>query len=412
MYLIYTFLLATALLVASPYFLLRFRRYMPALRDRLGYLKIPRFHRSIWVHAVSVGEVKAVQQLTERLRLAYPGKPIVLSTATPAGQNLARNIEGLADAVFFFPLDLPGPIRRTLDHIDPELLLVAETEIWPNLLRACRNRQVRVVMVNGRISDRSLPRYRLVRRWLKRVLADYTLLGVQSETDRERIESIGADPSKVAVFGNLKYDAFARTPLLEPALSALLRDRQPLWIAASTTPGEEELVLRVFAELRRHHPPLALLLAPRHPERFEGVAKLADSFGFPVIRRSDLSAPPHPLAAVILLDSIGELSATFEHASVVFMGGTLVPRGGHNILEPAAFARPIVFGPHMENFRDISALFLEAGAAIQVKGEAELVKIIDQLLCDPAAAAALGRRARSLVDENTGATERVLAFLQ
>jgi len=218
MYLIYTFLLATALLVAGPYFLLRFRRYMPTFKDRLGYLKIPRFRRSIWVHAVSVGEVKAVQQLTERLRVAYPGRPIVLSTATPAGQKLARSLKGLADAVFYFPLDLPGPIRRTLDHVDPELLLVAETEIWPNLLRACRRRHVRVVMVNGRISDRSFPRYRLVRRWLKRVLADYTLLGVQSETDRQRIESSIA---------NLLDNITSRTrEMVEARLAELRRQRE------------------------------------------------------------------------------------------------------------------------------------------------------------------------------------------
>src|SRR5438093_3170523 len=243
MYLLYTFLLLAGLLVTSPYYLVRFRRYLPSLKNRFGLLDIPRLQGSIWVHAVSVGEVKAVQKLVERLRAAYPGRPLVVSTITPAGQQLARDSAGLADHVFYFPFDLPGAIRRTLDRVDPELVIIAETEIWPNFLRECRKRRIEVMMVNGRISDRSLPRYRLIRGWLKRVLDDYTVLGMQSEIDRERIEMIGANSAKVTVFGNLKYDALAANQPLEPTLSGVLSQHQPLWIAASTAPGEEEHVL-------------------------------------------------------------------------------------------------------------------------------------------------------------------------
>jgi 3-deoxy-D-manno-octulosonic-acid transferase len=411
MYLTYTFLLYAALAAASPYYAIRFRRYLPTLKDRLGFLQIPRLRRTVWIHAVSVGEVRSVQRLVEKLRPCYPGQPIVLSTATPAGQGLARDTAGLADHVFYFPLDLPGSIRRTLDHVDPELVLIAETEIWPNFLRECRRRKIRVLMINGRISDRSLPRYRIVKPWLKRVLKDYTLLGMQSEIDRERIESIGADSAKVTVLGNLKYDAINAARPLEPELTRVLKQCQPLWIAASTTHGEEEQVLAAFAELRTRFPRLTLLLAPRHPERFKEVAQLVESLGLRLARRTEMPGLEIN-RPVLLLDSIGELASTFEFASVVFMGGTLVPRGGHNILEPAIFSKPIVFGPHMENFREIGDLFIEERAAIQVRNGEELAKAVANLLSDSDAAAELGENARRVVERNAGATEKVLAYLK
>jgi 3-deoxy-D-manno-octulosonic-acid transferase len=408
MYLVYTFLLYIGLFLALPWYAVRFRKYLPTLKDRLGYPQIPKLRRSVWIHAVSVGEVKSVRGLIEKLRPSHPGQPIVVSTNTPAGQDLARNTAGLADHVIYFPLDLPAALKRTLDLVNPELVLIAETEIWPNFLRECRKRNIRVVMVNGRISDRSFPRYRFARRWLKRVLDDYTLLGMQTETDRERIQSIGADGRKVTVFGNLKYDASRSDKVLAPEFSELLARLPSLWIAASTMPEEEEQVLKAFAELRQRHPRLTLLIAPRHPERFAAVEQLIRSRGFSCARRSRMEGGTD----VLLLDTIGELASVFEHASVVFMGGTLVPRGGHNILEPAAFAKAIVFGPHMENFREIRSLFMEANAAVEIGDGAELAAAIDKLLSDSQAAAALGERARRVVDQNTGATERVLAYLR
>jgi len=408
MYLVYTFLLYIGLVLTWPWYALKFRKYFPTLKDRLGFLEIPTLQRSVWVHAVSVGEVKSVRKLVGRLRSAYSGQPLVVSTITPAGQELAAGTRNLADHVFYFPLDLPGAIRRTLDRVNPELVLIAETEIWPNFLRECRKRGIRVVMVNGRISDRSLPRYRVIRRWLKRVLDDYTLLGMQTETDRERIESIGADGRKVEVFGNLKYDAVETQHALPPDLSAMLSSLAPLWIAASTMPGEDELILDAFSELRKRHRTLTLLIAPRHPDRFDAVERTIRERGFSCTRRTRLERG----ADVLLLDSVGELASAFRHASVVFVGGSLVPRGGHNILEPAAFSNPIVFGPHMENFREIRDLFIEAHAAIEVQNAAELATTIEHLLTDTQRAAELGARARQVVEENTGATERVLASLQ
>lgn len=408
MYLVYTFLLYIGLFLALPWYALRFRKYLPTLKDRLGYPNIPKLRRSVWIHAVSVGEVKSVQGLIEKLRPAHPGQPIVVSTSTPAGQELARNTAGLADHVIYFPLDLPGILRRTLDLVNPELVLIAETEIWPNFLRECRKRNIRVVMVNGRISDRSFPRYRFARRWLKRVLDDYTLLGMQTETDRERIQSIGADGSKVTVFGNLKYDAGQASSTLSPEYSELLAQLPSLWIAASTMPDEEAFILAAFVQLRLHHPGLKLMIAPRHPHRFGAVEELVRAMGLSCGLRSRMQIR----ADVLLLDSIGELASVFRYASVVFMGGTLVPRGGHNILEPAAVGKPIVFGPHMENFQEIRRQFLDADAAVEVGDTSGLVEAVDRLLADTAAANALGERARRVVEQNSGATERVLAYLR
>jgi 3-deoxy-D-manno-octulosonic-acid transferase len=410
MYLVYTFLLYVGLLLTLPWYALKFRKYLPTLKDRLGFLQFPQLRRSVWVHAVSVGEVKSVRKLIEKLRSSYPEQPLVLSTITPAGQGLARATAGVADHVFYFPLDLPGAIRRTLDRINPELVLIAETEIWPNFLRECRKRNIRVLLVNGRISDRSFPRYRAVRRWLKRVLDDFTLMGMQTEADRERIESIGADGRKVAVFGNLKFDALELEHALEPGLSQMLGGLPRLWIAASTMPGEEEQILDAFSEVRKSHPELTLLIAPRHAERFDSVERLVLSRGFACTRRSRRNGIEKD--AVLLLDSVGELASTFRYASVVFVGGSLVPKGGHNILEPAAFANPIVFGPHMENFKEIRDTFLKARAAVEVRSSGELANVVHRLLTDAQSAAELGANARQVVEQNTGATDRVLAYLQ
>jgi len=348
--------------------------------------------------------------------MQFPDRPLVLTTITATGQKLAKETPGLADFVFYFPFDFRGAAKRTLRQTNPELVVIAETEIWPNFLHECRKRKIPVVLLNGRISDRSYPRYRWIRGWLKTVLNDYALLGMQSELDRQRIETLGAPAEKVQVFGNLKFDSTVSASELERGLSQLLSQSQPLWIAASTTssgatnlPDEEEFVLKAFTSLRQKHPALKLMIAPRHPERFDGVEKLVRSHGFGCTRRSTGTAAP--FKDVFLLDSIGELAASFPFAKVVFMGGTLVPRGGHNILEPAAASRSIVFGPHMENFREISMLFLTGDAAIQVRDATELVSAIDRLLQSEAMASEIGSRALAIVRSNSGATDRALASL-
>jgi len=411
MYLIYTFLLSVGLILTLPYYLIRFRRYRATFADRLGLLKIPQLKHTIWVHAVSVGEVKAVEKLLERLRQQFPDKPLVVSTATPAGQQLARERRDIVDHTLYFPIDLPWCVRRVVDRLSPEMVIIAETEIWPNFLRACRARGARVVMINGRISDRSFGRYRLVRGWLRRVFEHYAVLGMQSETDRQRIEAIGADPRKVAVFGNLKYDATGAVRRVDPELGGFLEDCKPLWIAASTMPGEEELVLNAFKQVLNSRPDLKLLVAPRHPERCDAVTETINSRGFDIVRRSQLQTAQRR-APVLLLDTIGELAGIFEYADVVYMGGTLVRAGGHNILEPARHAKPIVFGPHMENFRDIARVFLDGEAAIRIEHASELAEAVAGILSDPQRSAALGRNALAIIRQNTGATERVLRMLE
>jgi 3-deoxy-D-manno-octulosonic-acid transferase len=409
MYFIYTLVLTFGLIIAFPYYLFRFRKYLPTITDRLGFLKIPQLQDSIWVHAVSVGEVKAVEKLLERLRLQFPGKRIVVSTATPTGQELARKRHDIIDHAFYFPLDLPFCVGRALRRVDPEMVIIAETEIWPNFLRACRSHGARVVMINGRISDKSFARYRVARRWLRRVFQDYTVIGMQSEMDRKRIEAIGADPQRVTVFGNLKYDV-PSTLRTDGALTAFLSAWKPLWIAASTMPGEEEFVLDAFKNLLKSQPQLRLMIAPRHPNRFDLVAEIIQRSGLRFIRRTQL--PQDAVASVFLLDTIGELAAVFECATVVFMGGSLVATGGHNVLEPARHAKPVVFGPHMENFRDIARLFMEENAGIQIQNPSELEAVVSKLLSNPEHATEIGRRGLAIVEQNTGATERVLQFLK
>jgi 3-deoxy-D-manno-octulosonic-acid transferase len=408
MYFTYTLVLTVGLILTFPYYLVLFRKYLPTVADRLGFLKVPQLRNAIWVHAVSVGEVKAVERLLERLRQRFPGRPLVVSTSTPTGQQLARERRDIIDHAFYFPIDLPFCVRRAADRIDPQMVIIAETEIWPNFLRICRSRDIPVVMINGRISDRSFARYRLARRWLRRVFADYTMLGMQSEMDRRRIEEIGADPQKVTVFGNLKYDVVSSSRPLDTTLATVLQNWKQVWIAASTMPGEEELVLDAFAELRNTHPQLKLVIAARHADRFDAVEDLVKRRGIACVRRTRLTGD----GDVLLLDTIGELAAMFEYATVVFMGGSLVPKGGHNVLEPARYRKPIVFGPHMENFRDITRLFLEAEAGIQIQNATELAPAIRNLLANRDHSAELGRRARAIVEQNTGATDRVLEFLQ
>jgi 3-deoxy-D-manno-octulosonic-acid transferase len=410
MYFTYTFLMSVGLLLASPYYFARFRKYLPTLTDRLGFTKLPSLDESIWVHAVSVGEVKAVEKLVERLRVAFPECPLIMSTATPTGQQLARQRKDAIDHAFYFPLDLPWCIKRVLDRANPRLVIIAETEIWPNFLRACRRRAVPVVMINGRISDRSFPRYKLVSWWLPRVFADYTMLGMQSETDRRRIEAIGASPEKVTVFGNLKYDVDGAESAPEPALAGFLRSWKRVWIAASTMPGEDEIVLEAYRGLREMFPDLKLLIAPRHPERSDDIRQAAQRLGMDCVARTAIGAASGE-ESVLLLDTIGELASLFSYASIVFVGGSLVPRGGHNILEPARHSKPIVIGPHMENFRDIERMFLKANAAIQIRSAGELASTIGKLLADRSLAARLGVNARRVVVDNAGATDRVIRFL-
>ncbi|HEX7485108.1 MAG TPA: 3-deoxy-D-manno-octulosonic acid transferase [Vicinamibacterales bacterium] len=421
MYFLYTSVSIVLFVLLAPYFAyqaLRYRKYITNLRQRLGYLPVS-FNldgeESIWIHAVSVGEALTARALIEDLKKRYPALRLFVSTTTIAGQQVASREIKDADALFYFPLDFPFIVERTLRLVKPQLFIMMETEIWPNLLRACRRTGVRTVVANGRISGRSYPRYRLVRPLFRRVLSDIDRFCMQSRESADRLIDLGADPARVIVTGNLKFDSLRAAVAAGPnrGLHRVLRffrvpANRPVVIAGSTMRGEEIVVLRAFERVRASAPQALLIIAPRHPERFDEVERLAREEGFRTVRRSQLAIDENPPADVVVLDTIGELAQLYRLGTIVFVGGSLVPTGGHNILEPAAFGRPILFGPHMQNFKEIAAAFLEAQAAMQVRDEWELEAAFRELLGDPARCGALGRAAQAIVEANHGARDRTL----
>jgi 3-deoxy-D-manno-octulosonic-acid transferase len=417
---VYTLLIVLLALLLSPWFVyqaLRYRKYVGSLTQRMGYLPVS-FNldgdESIWIHAVSVGEALTARALLADLRQRYPSLRIFLSTTTLTGQEIARARMQEVDAVFFFPFDLPPFVNRTLRLVKPQLFVMMETEIWPNLLRACRKQRVRTMLVNGRISGRSYPRYRMARGLFRKVLADVDRFCMQSDESARRIIDIGANPAHVTVTGSLKFDS-----LDVPGLAAgrgpgrVLRffripATRPVFIAGSTLKGEEGPVLAAFNAARRAHPNALLIIAPRKPERFAEAEAMARAEGLRVVRRTELGIDAEPRADVVVLDTIGELAHLFQVATVVFVGGSLVDQGGHNILEPAVHGKPIVIGPHMENFAEIAAAFLQNQAAVQVADAADLASTVVRLIGDSVERARLGAAARALVEANRGAKPRTL----
>jgi 3-deoxy-D-manno-octulosonic-acid transferase len=419
-YLVYSLILAVAFAFALPWFLWKGRstgKYLRTFRERMGrlpvYLNVDG-ERSIWVHAVSVGEVLAARPLVESLKARFPGLRVFLSTTTVTGNAVARKSVRGTDGLFYAPFDWPGPVRKALATLNPALLVLVETEIWPNLIHEARAKGTRVAVVNGRISPRSFARYRLVRRWLGSVLHDVDLFLMQGESHAERARMIGAPAEKVRVTGNLKFDA-AEAPRASGRLVRFLLDGQrqyrQMWVAGSTVTGEEELVLRAFHRVRERLPETRLILAPRHPERFSEVPALVEAAGFRCLRRSELDPGRWRGGEVLLLDTMGELAQIYPLATVVFVGGSLVPSGGHNILEPAVAAKPIVVGPHMENFQEIAEQFRAEGALVQVRSAEELAREVESLLTDEVRRKSLGERARGLIERNRGALGRTLDAL-
>jgi 3-deoxy-D-manno-octulosonic-acid transferase len=441
MYWLYSLLTAAGIILLSPYFLLRGfiqGKYLANIPERMGFRFPPEMgsgrssgeqRKSIWIHAVSVGEVLAVLPLARRLKEKFPSLRLVVSTTTVSGQKLARERMAFADAVFYFPLDWRGPVRRALAAARPAAVIVVETEIWPNFLRACRRANVPVIFVNGRLSERSFRGYRrallfsagALAGFLKKVLADATLFLMQSDTDAERLVSLGARRDRVLATGNLKYDL--AEPVESPLSAWLAREtagsrRSPVIVAGSVLAGEENFVLQAFTQVEREFPRALLILAPRKPEQFDNAAAIVAGSGRKVLRRRDVSLNGTASAAlseqgdVFLLDSIGELAGLYRQADAVFVGGSLVPAGGHNILEPAACGKVPIYGPSMENFREMAGKFLAAGGAIQVQNAGELGSEWTAILREPERAARMGSCARELVEKNRGATQRVLEHIE
>jgi 3-deoxy-D-manno-octulosonic-acid transferase len=423
-YFLYSVATLLALVVLSPYLLyqaLRYNKYVGSLGQRLGYLPVSfnlDAEESIWVHAVSVGEVLVARPIVSGLRERYPHLRIFLSTTTLSGQNVARRSVPDADAVFYLPFDWAFTIRRTLDVVKPRLFVMVETEIWPNLLRECRRRGIRTALVNGRISARSFPRYRVARPFIRRVLSDIDRLCVQGDETARRLRDLGADPAHITVTGSLKFDSLDPSTAPGRGRERVLRffrmsPARLVLVAGSTSKGEEEAVIRAFNRVRTTAAGgnALLILAARHPERFGEVERLCRREGLSTIRRSDLPIDSEPRADAVILDTIGELAQLYQIATAVFVGGSLVPLGGHNILEPAVHGKPIVFGPHMENFAEIAGAFLVNDAAVQVRTPRELEGVVVSLMADPVRRARLGAAARALVDANRGAKDTTLRVL-
>jgi 3-deoxy-D-manno-octulosonic-acid transferase len=417
-YHLYNILLTFLLILASPYFLLRSliqKRFRKALPQRMGFFKIPSFKRPIWVHAASVGEVFCSISLLKKIKREFPHLKIILTTMTSTGNETAKTYLPEADQVLFLPIDHPFIIRRTIEKIQPNLLLIAETELWPNLLRSCGKKGIPIVLFNGRISQKSFQRYLLFKFFFKECLKHVSLFLMQTEEDRIRIIEMGGESQKTRVVGNLKFDqtfpSFTQETMVEIVKILGLQGKENIFIAGSTHSGEEEILVNLYKEIKKMDPHLVLILAPRHLERLEEVERVLKKESLSWLRRTSL-----PLGAgrsdqeqpdVILLDTMGELMGIYSLGTVVFVGGSLVPVGGHNPLEPLFFKKCVLFGPYMFNFLEISSRLIEAGGAIQVSGKEDLFSQMKRLLFDEGARKGVGEKGYQFLQKHQGATARM-----
>jgi 3-deoxy-D-manno-octulosonic-acid transferase len=421
MYLLYSLLLTIGLIALLPKFLLdalRHGKYLAGVTERLGTVpSLDTSSKVIWIHAVSVGETQAARPLIQALLKNYPTHKLVISTTTLTGQRLAQDIFGQqASRIFYFPFDWIWSIRRTMKRIKPNVVLIMETELWPNFLRECRRRDIPVALVNGRISEKSFNGYNRFRWFINSVVNNLSLAIMQTKDDAERILKLGLDPARLIVSGNIKFDMEAATD--EESLSKYFEERfnfnndQPLIIAASTHAPEEEVILDSFKRLRvlSNSTLPRLLLAPRHPERFSEVASLLEHSGLTWVRRSGSPKEEDRLCDVVLLDSIGEIRSIYALAQLVFVGGSITKRGGHNILEPAISGRCIITGAHTFNFSAIVDTFLKSNALIQLseveeeKAAGLLYKEFHELLINDTKRNKIGLRAKKVLEDNRGAT--------
>ena len=409
--LVYNIGLLLVLAVSAPVWLLR-PRWREGLRERLGAGAERVGHalggrQQVWVHAVSVGEVVAISRLVEELDARLGRGSVAISTTTQTGQQLARDRFGAARC-FYFPIDLPWVVRGAFRALRPRMLVLAESELWPNVLAECAGQRLPVVVVNARVSDRSLPRYQRLRRWWRPLLEMLTLVLAQSAEDARRFVSIGVPEDRVRVAGNLKFDVRSpRSTGLVEQLRAQLPSEMKVLVAGSTLEDEERVLLEAWPAICARTPNAVMVLAPRHPERFSRVAALVREKKMPLIERSSWDGGIEVSGSVFLLDSIGELASMYGLATLAFVGGSLVPAGGHSPLEPAQFAVPVFMGPHYENFRDAVELLRDADA-LQIVERASVGEAIAALFADTHAAAAMGARGKEAFETQAGATKRAV----
>lgn len=404
------------LLPALPFVFLLGKRAREGFLQRLGFYPAEvsasiRGTRAIWIHAVSVGEVLSARNLAARLKEKFPGRKIVLSTFTSTGSSIGRRVLASVDAVIYLPLDYPWIVRRTLRRFDPSILIFLETEIWPNLLRSAYQRGIPTVVLSGRLSPRAFKRYFMFRLFFSRVVRQFTAIGMQSEADAERMVRLGVDRKKVWITGSLKHVPWENGRARgvangKPGLNFGEREKRKLFVAGSTHRGEEEIMVDAFLSLKISFPGLAMVLAPRHPQRFGKVEQLLQNRGVGYEKKSHVNGRERIGADVLLLDTLGDLASLYAIADVALVGGSLVDAGGHNLIEPAQFRKPVLFGPHMTNFADIAGEMKRQGGGIEVRGKEDIIREVSSLLANPEKAEKIGDLAYGVVREGHGVVER------
>jgi 3-deoxy-D-manno-octulosonic-acid transferase len=422
MYALYTILLTLSGLLSWPYLLWRSFRGAGYHRDWLERFGCGATQRHagqhapnglLWCHAASVGEVQGLQPIIAELQKRFPALPVVCSTFTPTGKMMAKRLVPSAVSVFLLPFDLPWVMPRLMRRLQPQALIVQETELWPNCLRAAARQGVPVIVVNGRLSPRSARRYRWVRLLMRRVLSDVTLILAQTQESARRFQALGAVAQRLKVVGNTNVDRalLATSDLVTPHVLTMLTKGRRVWVGGSTHEGEEALLLEAYRRVLPHHPDVLLVLAPRHLERVEAVVRQIQAANFRVVRRSVYDAKMAEALtgdAVVMLDTLGELVPLYGLCTVAFVGGSLVPIGGHNILEPAMFAKPLLFGPYMHHFPELAQMLCAAGGAIQVADVEALYQQVVRLLQQPGEAELIGQRAYQALQANRGALAAVV----
>lgn len=391
---------------------LRSQPYRGRWPERFGFFDAPGLAGSLWVHAVSVGEVNAAEPLIKALQRSYPDAPLVITTVTPTGAARVQQLFGDSALQLYLPYDLPFAVRRFMNRIRPRLALIVETEIWPNLYFACHRRGIPLMIVNARLSARSMRGYKPLRALASSALHCVDLIAAQSRTDAARYRLLGADPQKVLVSGNMKFDMPIPTGAVAAgaAMRAHWGPRRPVWMAASTHEGEELPVLEAHLKVLQRLPDALLLLAPRHPERFRLVEHTVRSLGFKVATRS-VEGVPSAMHQVCVIDAMGQLMPFFAASDVAFVGGSLVPIGGHNLLEPAALSVPVLVGPHTFNFEEITRSLIEQGGAERVPDVARLGPDVLRLLLDDARRERMGKAAQQVFERERGAVQRVMQLV-
>lgn len=421
MHFLYNLLVVLLVVMAMPVFAYRFIRetgFGERLKQSFGFLpsetiRKVAFKDAIWLHAASVGEIVATSPIVKEIKKQIPGSVIVISVVTASGYDMAKRIIPEADGIMYFPLDLPLLSTRVIRRIKPRIFMLVETELWPNFLKAARQADIPVMMVNGRISDKSVKRYRYLGRILQDMLGTLSRFCMQSPIDAQYIVGLGADPGRVTVTGNTKYDQTYTDVTAEEKKNIINQygfiDQGPVIVAGSTHKGEEEYLFTAFVHIQKTFPNIAMVIAPRDILRTDELIAMAEANGCRAIKRSKLPQEKHN---VVILDTIGELGRVYSIGDVIYVGGSMVPHGGHNILEPAAHGKPIIVGPHMFNFKEIYALLSQRGACLTVTDQESVTAVMTDLLTNQDVAKTMSRNSRAIIDENRGAAEKNILELQ